>query len=134
MSEESGTSAEHVHGLLGREIGRVQFVAHDVVSRRVAAGWVTEDLLFHANTGDRIPAWFIHPAEVEKPVAAVLYCHAHGNRNDIGRQELLEGRPALQGAYATDLQDLGCAVLCLDMPCFGERLLPEESALSKSHS
>ncbi|MHA1548686.1 MAG: alpha/beta hydrolase [Alphaproteobacteria bacterium] len=124
---------QHVNKLLGSEIGRVRLVDHEVRSRSIGAGWITEDLLFHSNIGDQIPAWFVHPTNVEAPAPAILYCHAHGNRYDIGRTEVVEGRPALQAAYAPDLQELGWAILCLEMPCFGERREHEESALSKSH-
>jgi Acetyl esterase (deacetylase) len=66
--------------------------------------------------------------------AAILYAHAHGNRYDIGKAELTEGRPALQdpplGLY---LAGLGYTVLCRDIPGFGARQGEgSESALSKA--
>lgn len=102
-------------------------------ARRDERGWVREDLLFSSNLGDPVPATLLRPADGAEPVPAILYCHAHGGRYDIGRRELFEGRDALQSAYAADLRNLGCAVLCLEMPCFGERREPDESALSKVH-
>ncbi|MCP4385922.1 MAG: prolyl oligopeptidase family serine peptidase, partial [Hyphomicrobiales bacterium] len=73
------------------------------------------------------------PAKADVPVPALLYCHAHGDRYSIGREELLDSRPALQGPYAADLVERGFAVLCLEMPCFGERMGGIESAMSKAH-
>lgn len=64
--------------------------------------------------------------------AAVLYCHAHGNRYDIGCDELTDGRPALQGPYLPEFKARGWGVLCLDMPCFGTRAHLDEQATAKA--
>ena len=66
--------------------------------------------------------------------SAVLYCHAHGNRYDIGKAELLDGRPALQDPpLGLWLARQGHVVLCADMPGFGERQAEgPESALTKA--
>lgn len=64
--------------------------------------------------------------------AAVLYCHAHGNRYDIGNRELTDGRPALQAAYLPEFDARGWGVLCLDMPCFGGRSHLAEQATAKA--
>ncbi|WP_425101850.1 alpha/beta hydrolase family protein [Tropicibacter sp. S64] len=64
--------------------------------------------------------------------AAVLYCHAHGNRYDIGISELTDGRPALPSPYLAELVARGWGVLCLEMPCFGSRCTPGESARAKA--
>ncbi len=130
---EAKPDRDRVLALLGGEVGRIRLAESELRSRRVDDGWQTEDLLFRTSLGDTVPAYFVHPTDAEMPVPAILYCHAHGGRYDIGRAELFNGRAALQSAYATDLQKLGCAVLCLEMPCFGERRAPEESALSKAH-
>lgn len=122
-----------VLALLGGEVGTIRLGAPEVRSRREDGGWLTEDLLFRTSLGERVPAFFLRPGDGAAPVPAILYCHAHGGRYEIGRREPLDGRPALQSAYAADLRALGCAVLCLEMPCFGERRDPGESALSKAH-
>ncbi len=124
---------ETVLALLGGEVGTIRLGEPEVRSRREEGGWVTEDLLFASTLGDRVPAFFVRPRDGSGPVPAVLYCHAHGGRYDIGRRELFDGRAALQSPYAADLRALNCAVLCLEMPCFGERREPAESALSKAH-
>lgn len=95
-------------------------------------GWILEDLLFETVAGEIIPAFFLRPPDSHAPVPALVYCHAHGNRYTMGREELLEGRPSLQGSYAGDLVRLGVAALCLDMPCFGGRQVPEESERAKA--
>lgn len=66
------------------------------------------------------------------PFPAILYCHAHGFNYVLGRRELEEGRKALATPYAEDLLEAGYAVLCIDMPGFGERQSEgTESQLSK---
>ena len=56
------------------------------------------------------------------PLGLVLYCHAHGNRFEVGKDEVLLGRPALQKPpYGEVLTQLGFAVLAIDHWCFGVR-------------
>ena len=67
------------------------------------------------------------------PHPAVLYCHAHGGDYTLGRRELTEGRSCLHVPFAKELLDAGIAVLCLDMPCFGDRQSEgSENAASKA--
>lgn len=120
-----------VLGLLGGEVGTLRPSEVTVRTSQAEDGWVTEDLAFRIDGGDEISAWFLRPAKAPGPTPAVLYCHAHGGRYDIGRNEIFDGRAALQSPYAADLLGLGCAVLCLEMPTFGARAAPNESSLSK---
>ncbi|NCO85541.1 MAG: prolyl oligopeptidase family serine peptidase [Rhodobacterales bacterium] len=102
------------------------------VGRVALGGMWCDDLRFGRPGGESVAAWFLHPRESGQRVGAVLYCHAHGNRYDIGRAEFLSSRPALQSAWAPALAALGLAALCLEMPCFGDRAHPGEAALSKA--
>ena len=99
----------------------------------------TQDLAFSRaehwrlslNTEEPVPALLLLPLDRE-PRALVLYCHAHGNRFDTGKDELLRGRPALQSPpYGQVLPALGIAVLAIDHWCFGERAHRSERALVK---
>lgn len=85
-----------------------------------------------AGNDSRIPALLLSPNNVTNPSPAILYCHAHGVRYDIGLQELIDGRPALTKPYAADLLALGYTVLCLEMPCFGARSDMDENASAKA--
>jgi hypothetical protein len=81
---------------------------------------------------DGIPALLSRPPGDGGPVPVVLYIHAHGNRYDIGRRELTDGRASLQAPpYAAALAGIGVAALCLDLPCFGARAAETESAQAK---
>lgn len=87
-------------------------------------------LRFEGSHGAEVPGVYLPPAVPDAP--AVLYLHAHGARYHIGTAELAQGRPALAGPWLGDLAAMGAAVLCLEMPCFGSRAVPGESALSKA--
>ncbi len=116
--------------LLGVRLGAARFENVQVVGQDPFGDWMLEDLRIEMH-GEVIPATFLRPET--GPVPALIYCHAHGNRYEMGREELTEGRPALIGPYAPDLQRLGIAALCIEMPAFGTRQHPGESARAKAH-
>lgn len=123
---------DRLAGLLGAGFPGPNFRNVTVQGRRQFGDWVLDDLLFETAGGVPVPALFLRPPDGQTPVPALVYCHAHGNRYTMGREELIEGRPSLQGPYAADLVALGLAALCMDMPCFGTRQLPMESARAKA--
>jgi dienelactone hydrolase len=83
------------------------------------------------NSEELVPAWLLLPL-AQPPRGVVLYQHAHGNRFDVGKDELLRGRPALQTPpYGEVLPALGWAVLAIDHWCFGERSQRSERAWVK---
>lgn len=83
------------------------------------------------NTLEPVPALLLRPREVT-PRGLVLYCHAHGNRFERGKDELLLGRPALAAPpYGDLLPAMGYAVLAIDHWCFGERSHNSERAMVK---
>jgi hypothetical protein len=83
------------------------------------------------NCEEPVPALLLHPLH-EPPRGIVLYCHAHGNRFEMGKDELLKGRPALRSpAYGEVLPAMGYAVLAIDHWCFGERAANTERAMVK---
>jgi dienelactone hydrolase len=85
-------------------------------------------LTFRDLAGAAVPALYLP----SRTGAAVLYCHAHGGRYDIGMAELTEGRPALRAPWLPDLAARGWGVLCVEMPCFGARAVPGEGPLAKA--
>jgi dienelactone hydrolase len=109
----------------------IAFGAPQAGQTRPIGAALVQDLTFPASTGARIPATWSRPAGQTGAGPALLYCHAHGNRPDIGRAELTGGRPMLSTPYLGPLTDLGFSVLCIDMPGFGGRGGATESALAK---
>jgi len=51
----------------------------------------------------------------------VLYNHAHGGNYELGKDELIAERGAIQSPYADVLTSRGYAALCIDHWCFGQR-------------
>lgn len=102
-----------------------QETGHDGIA--IADGWIDHD-------GPPIPARLLRPGPGRANGAGVLYAHAHGNRHDIGKAELTEGRPALcDPPLGLHLARQGYTVLCPDMPGFGDRRAEgTEAALAKA--
>lgn len=124
--------ADRLRHLLGPGFSRPGLGAVARVGQADCCGWRLEKLRFEGRDGEQVSASFLHPPDGHPPVPAVIYAHAHGNRYHMGCEELTEGRPALQGPYAPDLVRLGIAALCIEMPCFGARQQPGESARAKA--
>ncbi|MGE0499480.1 MAG: alpha/beta hydrolase family protein [Rhizobiaceae bacterium] len=93
---------------------------------------VVERLSLDLGHADPVRAFLTRPLEARGRLPAILYCHAHGGRYDIGAAELLDGRPALLDPPGPAFARAGFVSLCLDMPTFGNRQTPNESALSKA--
>jgi dienelactone hydrolase len=91
-----------------------------------------EKLVLDLNGIEIVPAYFVKPKGNEKRIPCILYNHAHGGNYNLGKDELLVGRDALQEPpYAKELTSNGYAVLCIDTWCFGERSGRTESAIFK---
>jgi len=66
------------------------------------------------------------------PFPTILYNHAHGGDYELGKDELIKGRKALQDPpYAQALAQRGYAALCIDTWAFGERRGRTESEIFK---
>jgi acetyl esterase/lipase len=106
--------------------------AIDTIASRTIRDCRLETLVITGADGTSIPALFTAPSDLPGPFPAILYLHAHGNRYEIGKRELVDGRPSLQSPpYGEALARAGFAALCLDMPTFGERSGVQESELAK---
>ncbi len=111
------------------EIGRHQLT---LLSREDwLADMPAETLSFTTHDGEPAGAWLVRP-KGDGPFPAILYIHAHGARYDIGARELIDGRPALLGPLGAEFARRGIACLAVDMPAFGSRQQPGESARSKA--
>ncbi|MGO4831676.1 alpha/beta hydrolase family protein [Rhizobiaceae sp. 2RAB30] len=93
---------------------------------------VIERLHFRSDDGSPIRGILARPAAADRPLPAILYGHAHGDRYDIGAGELVEGRPALLDPPGPAFARQGYVTFCIDMPVFGERAATSESAASKA--
>lgn len=102
-------------------------------SRSVAVrdGLVVEELVFSTVDGETVRGFLTRPPH-DRPVPAILCIHAHGSRYEIGASELLGGRRSLHGAAGPAFAAMGFAALMIDMPAFGIRAQPGESARAKA--
>ena len=90
-----------------------------------------ERLAFRTGDDEQVDAYFMRPPGVG-PFPAILYIHAHGARYDIGAREILDGRSALVGPLGVEFAKHGFASLTIEMPSFGARRQPDESARTKA--
>ncbi|MFH2016031.1 MAG: dienelactone hydrolase family protein [Pseudomonadota bacterium] len=94
-------------------------------------GYAVERLQFVTAEGEAVRGVLTRPiAPGRRP--ALLYIHAHGARYEIGVDELLDGRPALLGPLGPEFARLGFVTLMIEMPAFGTRAEPNESARTKA--
>ena len=106
-----------------------------IARERVASpfpGTRLDRLVLDLNGIEPVPALFLRPDDAIRP-PLVVYAHAHGNCYELGKSELLTGRPALQPEpYGKALTDAGYAVLAIDSWLFEERRRAEsEGAFTK---
>lgn len=107
-------------------------VGGECLDRRDAGHAQVERWRLQLNREQAVPALLLRPPGGGPLRGLVLYCHAHGNRFDVGKDELLVGRPALESPpYGEALSARGWAVLAIDHWGFGERQQPSERALVK---
>ncbi|MEQ1954308.1 alpha/beta hydrolase family protein [Mesorhizobium yinganensis] len=95
-------------------------------------GFTVETLSFATADGERVRGILTRPPTNDRPLPAILYIHAHGDRYDIGASELLDGRPALQSPLGPVFAHAGYLTLAIDLPCFGERSADKEQPTTKA--
>ena len=131
-TSQASSRREDLYALLGDLPERHRPITAEVVGREERDGYVLETLVLDMNGIEQVPAYLALPVEVPGPLPTVLYNHAHGGRYDIGKEEFVAGRGALQSPpYARALTAAGYGALCVDHWNFGERRGRTESALVK---
>jgi dienelactone hydrolase len=96
------------------------------------ADCVLETIRFKTAKGEMVRGLLAKPLVSSGRRPAILHIHAHGNNYSIGALELIQGRPALQEPPGSAFVRQGYIVLCIDLPCFGERAAERESASAKA--
>lgn len=138
MRPSEDISGDRRRHRLAQLLGGFAASSFSVVSRHALQttlpGTRLELLRLRRSDGADVRAILSGPLGAWRSCPAVLYCHAHGNRYDIGAGELMAGRPALMSPpYAQALAARGVVALCIDLPCFGERQGETEAAAAKRH-
>jgi hypothetical protein len=83
-------------------------------------GYRLEHLQLDLNGIEPVPALLLIPNERRDPAPGLLYLHAHGDRYDLGKEELVEGRDVLR-PYAPVCAEKGLVALAIDNWCFSGR-------------
>lgn len=126
------TQRQVLYALLGDLPPPERPVAATLLARETRDDYELETLLLDLNGLEPVPAYFVKPRQVQGSIPCILYNHAHGGKYDIGKEELLVGRSALQSPpYAQALTTQGWGALCIDAWAFGERATRSESAIFK---
>ena len=130
--EQRQSRRQELYSLLGDLPDSNRPIGVSLISREVRQHYVLEKLSLDLNGLEPVPAYFVCPLEGVGPFPTILYNHAHGGAYDIGKEELLHGRAALQEPpYAGALAAMDCAALCIDTWAFGERRGRSESEIFK---
>ena len=132
MSTDQTARRAALYALLGELPPRdapIRSRLHDELDRGT---YVVQRLTLDLNGQEDVPAYFALPKNANGRLPTILYNHAHGGDYELGKDELLLGRKALQTpAYVEALTAEGYAVLCIDTWLFGERRGRTESELFK---
>jgi dienelactone hydrolase len=88
-------------------------------------------LEFLRTDGEAVGGYLMRPPG-PGPFPAILYIHAHGAQYEIGAREILDGRSSLVSPLGVEFVKLGFASLIIEMPTFGSRKRPDESARAKA--
>jgi dienelactone hydrolase len=126
LPEPSHASAEERRGKLYSLLGDLpppdRPVSALLLEEETHENYHLEKLLLDLNGIEPVPAYFVRPLHFADKLPVILYNHAHGDNYQIGKEELLAGRPELQSPpYAEVLASLGYGALCMDVWVFGER-------------
>ena len=132
MAYDPVARRQELYGLLGDLPERNRPISAELVRVEERDGYVLETLHLDLNGIEPVPAYLARPKGEVRGAPGVLYNHAHGSQWQIGKQEFILGREALQAPpYAKQLTDLGYCALCIDAWNFGERRGRTETELFK---
>jgi hypothetical protein len=121
-----------LYGLLGILPDRNRPIAAEKLWEQEREHDILEKLVLDLNGEEPVPAYFLRPKQLTGKAPAILYNHAHGGKYQIGKEEVLSGRAALQNPpYGEVLTKMGCSVLCMDTWAFGERASRSEADIFK---
>ncbi|HOX36618.1 MAG TPA: alpha/beta hydrolase family protein [Candidatus Brocadiia bacterium] len=122
-----------LYELLGDLPDRQRPISAKTVRTEKRDGYILEKLELDLNGIEAVPAYLARPEKLNAPAPVILYNHAHGGAYDIGKEEFIAGRKALQQPpYAKIITEHGWIGLCIDTWVFGERAHTSELDMFKA--
>jgi dienelactone hydrolase len=132
MLPEHDRQRKELYALLGDLPPRDRLIRSTMVDQGERDGYVLEKLLLDLNGIEPVPAYFVKPGNTGGRIPCLLYNHAHAGNYQLGKDELLLGRPELCAPpYAQAFTSRGWGALCIDTWVFGERGGRSESEVFK---
>lgn len=132
VREDQVRRRQELYGLLGDLPPREREVSTKKLGEEERGSYILEKLLLDLNGIEPVPAYFTRPKGISGKFPVILYNHAHGGDYELGKDELIKGRPCLQDPpYAEALARRGYGALAIDAWNFGERRGRTESELFK---
>src|SRR5262249_31487657 len=120
---------EHLAALLSFREPKFKLIGREVAERDA---YVFERLQFDLEGAGAVRGLLTRPAGAAGKAPAILYSHSHGDRLDIGADELMDGRSYLLNPLGPLFARAGYVTLCLDMPSAGDRSGISESSAAKA--
>ncbi len=74
--------------------------------------------------GKRLSAWLLRPSVGNGPWPGIIALHPHGDRFNLGGDEVAGQCGQREHHYGAQLAARGFVVLCPDLPCFGQQTAP----------
>lgn len=123
---------EELYSLLGDLPERNRPIKAWKVTEQERESYVLETLMLDLNGFEPVPAYFAKPKNATGRLPTIIYNHAHGGAYDIGKEEMIKARAAIQSPpYAEQAARLGFNAICIDTWNFGERRGRKELDLYK---
>jgi dienelactone hydrolase len=92
-----------------------------ILDRSLRDGCVVERFIFDNRAGAQVYGYFLSPPDPVAPAPAILYHHMHGNKYEVGKDELFQNWLIDGIMPGPALVRAGYCVLAIDAYCFGER-------------
>ena len=132
MKEDRDKLRNQLYKLLGDLPDKSLPISSRLVSVEEYPLYFLERLVLDINGLETVPTYVTSPKSNNSPLPYIVYNHAHGGDYDLGKDELLLGRKALQDTpYADVFSILGFGTICIDAWSFGERKGRTEQSIFK---
>jgi dienelactone hydrolase len=93
-----------------------------LLARSERDGCIVEHFAFDNGAGAQVYGYLLLPPNLQAPAPAILYHHMHGNKYEVGKNELFQDWLIAGVMPGPTLVKEGFVMLAIDAYCFGERI------------